>query len=130
MEISADRRLSKLFETIGQITRLKIMLVIADGEAGVCHLEAALGIRQATISQHLMVLRAAGLVKTKREGRNIYYRLARPELFDAICQAARVIGLNTEILTKNSRQPLPDCTCPRCKPDLDPELSCQNNETK
>lgn len=124
-EKSVDERLSNLFKMIGQPTRLKIMLVIGSGEACVCHIEAVLGIRQATISQHLMVLRDADLLTTKRDGRNIFYRLTKPELFDAICKFAAVTGVSTEGLTQFSCQPTPNCPCPRCNPDLDPKLTCQ-----
>ena len=54
--------LSDIFQLLGQPNRLYILLTIARDEACVCHLEAVLGIRQATISQHLMVLRDAGVV--------------------------------------------------------------------
>jgi DNA-binding transcriptional ArsR family regulator len=127
---SSDERLSGLFEMIGQPTRLKIMLVLGDGEACVCHLEAVLGIRQATISQHLMVLRDADLVTTQRDGRNIFYRLAKPELFAAICQFASVTGVSSDVLTQFSCLPVPNCPCPRCNPDLDPTLTCQKIKGK
>lgn len=120
-----DEKLSNLFEIIGQPTRLKIMLIIGEGEACVCHIEAVLGIRQATISQHLMVLRDANLVTTKRDGRNIFYRLTKPELFDAICKFAAITGGSTEVLTHFSRQPVPNCPCPYCNPNLDPALGCK-----
>jgi DNA-binding transcriptional ArsR family regulator len=129
-EKSVDKRLSNLFEMIGQPTRLKIMLVLGDGEACVCHLEAVLGIRQATISQHLMVLRDADLVTATRDGRNIFYRLAKPELFAAICQFAAVTGVSPDGLTQYSCQPVPNCPCPRCNPDLDPTLTCQKIRVK
>ena len=41
-----------------------------------------LGMRQASISQHLMVLRKAGLVTAHRDGRNIFYQLTHPEVVD------------------------------------------------
>jgi DNA-binding transcriptional ArsR family regulator len=129
-EKSVDERLSELFEMIGQPTRLKIMLVLGIGEACVCHLEAVLDIRQATISQHLMVLRDADLVTTQRDGRNIFYRLTKPDLFSAICQFAAVTGVSTDVLTQFSCQPVPNCPCPRCNPDLDPTLSCQKIKVK
>ncbi len=59
--------------------RIQILLAIGDDEACVCHLEAVTGMRQAVISQHLMLLRKAGLVTPNRAGRNIYYRLKNPD---------------------------------------------------
>ena len=67
----------KVFENISAASRLAILLVIGEGEACVCHLEAVLGKRQAYISQHLMALRDAGIITPRRDGRFIYYRITR-----------------------------------------------------
>ncbi|MGD0006504.1 MAG: metalloregulator ArsR/SmtB family transcription factor [Anaerolineaceae bacterium] len=122
--------LAEFFRLLGQPVRIQILLTIATQEACVCHLEAALGIRQAVISQHLMVLREAGLVVTNRDGRNIFYRLARPGLFEAICQMASVSGCEADDLARYSRRPLPDCPCPRCNPGWNPQLTCQKIKRK
>ena len=106
--------LAKVFELLGQPNRLQILLAIAREEACVCHLEAVLKVRQATISQHLMVLRDARLVITHRAGRHIYYRLANPDLYDAICQIADMSGLSEADLMKLSMRPVAGCPCPHC----------------
>lgn len=107
--------------------RLQILLIIADGEACVCHMEALLGIRQAVISQHLMILRKAGLVTTTRYGRNIFYRLTDSEMYRAIGQFAALSGLPADELSRLDSCPAADCPCPRCNPGLDPALSCQKH---
>jgi DNA-binding transcriptional ArsR family regulator len=117
--------LAETFRLVGQPVRIQILLTIANEEACVCHIEAALGIRQAVISQHLMVLRDAGLVAASRDGRNIFYRLARPGLYEAICQVALVTGVPLDDLAQFSLRPVPDCPCPRCNPGMDPQLTCQ-----
>jgi DNA-binding transcriptional ArsR family regulator len=109
--------LARIFELLGQANRLHILLVIARQEACVCHLEAVLHVRQATISQHLMALRDAGLVVTHRDGRHIYYRLVNPELYDAICQIAEMNGINDVNLGQLSLRPASGCTCPHCHPE-------------
>ncbi len=116
-ENSIAERLSSLFELIGQSTRLKIFLVIGENEACVCHLEAVLGIRQAAISQHLMTLRNAGLLVSNRDGRRIFYRLAKPELFAAICQVAAAAGIPFDDLQQLARTPAANCACPHCNPE-------------
>ena len=63
-------------------------------------MEAVLGMRQASISQHLMVLRKAGLVTTQRDGRNIFYRLAYPEVVEILYQAAQLAGIQPEALQR------------------------------
>jgi ArsR family transcriptional regulator len=126
----ASASLAEAFRLLGQPVRIQILLTIANHEACVCHLEAALGIRQAVISQHLMVLREARLVAANRDGRNIFYRLARPGLFEAICQVAEVAGIPADDLAWYSRRPLPDCPCPRCNPEVDPQLTYQKVKRK
>ncbi len=111
---------------IAQPTRLQILLVISEREACVCHLEAYLGERQATISQHLMIMRDAGLVTTHRDGHNIYYRLARPESLDFVYQAARFIGLSAEALQSSVSKPVSACPCPHCNGDVSEGLDCSN----
>ncbi len=56
--------------------RLLLLCQLTGGERCVGDLEQLLEIRQPTLSQQLGVLRADGLVSTRREGKNIYYRLA------------------------------------------------------
>ena len=117
--------LAETFRLMGQPVRIQILLTIAREEACVCHIEATLGIRQAVISQHLMVLRDAGLVAASRDGRNIFYRLAKPGLYEAICQVAVVAGVAVDDLAQFSLRPIAGCPCPRCNPGVDPQLSCE-----
>jgi len=120
-----EEQISKFLSLIGQPARIQILLVIGVQEACVCHLEAALGMRQASISQHLMVLRKAGLVTTHRDGRNIFYHLCRPEVVEVLRQAARVAGIGPEALQALTVRPVAGCPCPQCNPNMDPDLTCQ-----
>lgn len=111
----AEKLLSHLFQNLSPSPRIQIILAIGEGEACVCHLEAMLGLRQAYISQHLMSLREAKLVTPRREGRNIYYRLANPDLLNLIRQAGAVLSLTEdEIRASGPQQQVPDCPCPYC----------------
>ena len=62
--------------------RIELLDVLANGERTVEVLASEVGLTVANASQHLQVLRQAGLVATRREGTWIYYRLAAPEVFD------------------------------------------------
>lgn len=108
---------AQLLSLLGQPNRLRIALALGDHEACVCHLEACLGVRQATISQHLMALRDAGLVTTNREGRNIYYRLARPDILSIITQAGTITQTNFSDIENASKKTIKDCPCPHCHPE-------------
>jgi ArsR family transcriptional regulator len=122
---SPETRISDLFSIIGQPARIQILIAISTQEACVCHLEAALHMRQASISQHLMVLRKAGLVTTQRDGRNIFYRLTQPEVVDLLYQAAHFSGISQQELVHLSLRPVAGCCCPQCNPDMDPRLTCR-----
>lgn len=120
-----EEKISKLLSLIGQPARIQILLLLSKQEACVCHLEAALGMRQASISQHLMSLRKAELVTSQRDGRNIFYQLASPEVIQILEQAAQMIGITRDTLQSLYASPAPGCPCPQCNPGIDPDLSCQ-----
>ncbi|HEX6304159.1 MAG TPA: metalloregulator ArsR/SmtB family transcription factor [Anaerolineales bacterium] len=106
----------RLFRTLGQPARLRILLAIGEGEACVCHLEAALGQRQAYISQNLMALRKEGLVVPRRDGRNIYYRLKDKALLDLIGHAAELVGIpEDEVKIAPAEAVVKACSCPHCE---------------
>ena len=68
-----------LLKAIGNRDRLLLLCQMIDGEKAVGELEALLDIRQPTLSQQLGVLRAEGVVETRRDGKRIYYRMASRE---------------------------------------------------
>jgi ArsR family transcriptional regulator len=105
---------AKLFKALMHPARLAILDVLRPGEACVCHMEAALGYRQAYISQQLMVLRDAGLVGDRRNGWNIYYRVIKPHVFITMDSARSVLGKRGR-----TRIPaiVPSCSCPHCTAD-------------
>lgn len=123
-------KVSAVFDLLSQPARIQILMVISEQPACVCHLEAALGLRQASISQHLMMLRKSGLVKTQREGRNIYYSLTNPRLINLIEEAANLSCAELDRLKQLAHRPLEDCPCPQCHPDLPPEYSCKSLRKK
>lgn len=99
--------------------RIAILLTIGRGEACVCHLEAALGWRQAYISQHLMALRKADILSDRREGRYIFYRLKNASFLDLITDAASLSGLSAEsVSTLINTQTYAACACPQCAPSI------------
>jgi ArsR family transcriptional regulator len=101
----------KLFKALMHPARLAILDVLRVGEACVCHLEAALGYRQAYLSQQLMVLREAGLVNDRRDGWNIYYQVSKPDVFGIIDAARATVG---ETKRKYLTPVIAGCACPHC----------------
>ena len=81
---------SELFERHAQLCkvltdakRLQILAFLEDGRRSVREIALKLGIRPSTISQHLALMRQAGLLATERQGTTVYYSLAYPEILDA-----------------------------------------------
>jgi rhodanese-related sulfurtransferase/predicted transcriptional regulator len=71
--------------------RIELLDVLANGERTVEALAGEVGLSVANTSQHLQVLRQAGLVATRREGTSVHYRLAAPEVFQ-LWQALRTLA--------------------------------------
>jgi len=67
--------IADMFKALGDPVRLRLFsLIAARDELCVCHLTDALNLPQSTVSRQLSVLRHAGLVLTRREGKWMYYR--------------------------------------------------------
>jgi ArsR family transcriptional regulator len=69
--------LSTLLRALADEVRLRIVALLAHGELCVCHIEEALALTQTNASRQLGILRAAGVVRDRREQRWVYYALAR-----------------------------------------------------
>jgi DNA-binding transcriptional ArsR family regulator len=105
-----------LFKTLMHPTRLAILQILRDGEECVCHMEATLGLRQAYISQQLMVLREAGLVADRRDGWNIFYRITKPEVYAVLDAALGVVaGTDASLVVLAVRARPKSCPCPKCE---------------
>jgi DNA-binding transcriptional ArsR family regulator len=105
---------AKLFKALMHPARLEILDVLRDGEACVCHIEAALGQRQSYISQQLSVLREAGLVQDRRDGWNVHYRVVQPQVFALLDVAITMTGGQPRNRKALQSAELDNCPCPRC----------------
>ena len=70
-------------KTISNPRRQAILDTIRDGEMTVSELIERTGISQANLSQHLSILRSKGVVKTRRDGNNIYYSISNIKIINA-----------------------------------------------
>ncbi len=73
--------LLSVFKALSDETRLRIVKLLENGELCVCHIVAAVDMSQSKISFHLRTLKEAGLVKDRREGKWMHYRLNESDLF-------------------------------------------------
>ncbi len=114
--IRASEKIARPLQALAVSQRVAILLAIGTGEACVCHLEVRLGYRQAYISQHLMALRQAGLLDSRRDGKYVFYRLAKPEIMSLIQQAAQLSEVKLPVI--ESVSPEKQCGCPNCSPEV------------
>lgn len=68
--------LAELFKVFGDSTRIRILFVLFEAEVCVCDLAEALNMTQSAISHQLKILKQSKLVKSRREGKSIFYSLA------------------------------------------------------
>jgi DNA-binding transcriptional ArsR family regulator len=101
--------------------RLEILELLRDGEVCVCHIQAMLNQRQAYISQHLNVLRKAGLVTSRRDGLRVYYQASDAKVFEMLDQVRTMLeklgrwqpGVSGKDELAQYNQ---SCHCPQCSP--------------
>jgi ArsR family transcriptional regulator len=114
-----SEKIAAPLNAIASPQRIAILLAIGKGEACVCHLETALGWRQAYISQHLMALRKADILQDRRAGRYVYYRLKTASYLDLILDSAKLSGLSAQTVSAIiNTETYPSCECPHCTPAL------------
>jgi ArsR family transcriptional regulator len=75
---------AELFAALAHPTRVGLVEALQQGELGAGALIAQLGLEQANASQHLAILRAKHVVKTRRAGNQIYYSLRDPVLSEIL----------------------------------------------
>ena len=76
-------RQARICQVLADPKRLRLLDQLRAGERSVGELAAALSVAYPNVSQHLNVMRDAGVVATRREGTSVFYRLAYPRIVDA-----------------------------------------------
>ena len=84
---------AEICKTLANPKRLEILNALQDGEISVADLVRKLRLPKGNVSQHLAVLRSRGVVSARREGLNVYYRVANPKII-------RACNLMREVLTE------------------------------
>lgn len=74
---------SDVCKTLASPKRIEILNALKEGERTVSELVDILGVPKANVSQHLAVMRHKGILKSRREGINIYYSVANRKVIDA-----------------------------------------------
>src|SRR6266702_5214257 len=89
-------RQARICKAFAHPARLQILDLLGQGEQGVSQLQETMGISKTGMSQHLAILKSAGVVATRRNGKQIYCSLAMPEVKQA-CQLIRKV-LHAQII--------------------------------
>ena len=111
IEIQPYEAQAQMLKVLTHPVRLAILNILRDGEHCVCHMEAHLGLRQAYISQQLMVLREAGLIQDRRDGWNVFYRVTEPRIFAVLTAVEQIIAPEN---ANSLHRPAVVCPCPKC----------------
>lgn len=101
---------AQVLKVLTHPARLAILEILRDGEHCVCHMEAHLGFRQAYLSQQIAVLREAGLIRDRREGWNIFYRVADSRVYTILDAVQVLTGEKAPPIRKEGVA----CPCPQC----------------
>lgn len=88
---------SEVCKTLASPKRLEIINALKDGEKTVGELVDILGVPKANVSQHLAVMRLKGILKSRREGVSIYYKIANSKVVQAC-------ALMREVLTEQMKE--------------------------
>ena len=93
---------AEICKTFSSPIRLEILSKLRDGKKSVNEIAALTGVRQATISQHLAVLRQRGVVSTERDGINVFYKVASPKITQACDLMREVLFENIAVVNEIS----------------------------
>jgi len=85
------RRVSRNFKALSHPTRLKILRLLSSHDMCVCEIMAILNATQPTTSHHLNILEIMGLIEERREGKWIFYSIAKTETMKHIQQLIQLM---------------------------------------
>jgi len=83
IEDEVFERQASICKAFAHPTRLHLLQLIGNGGRGVSEIQSEIGVSRANLSQHLAVLKAAGVITTKRNGKQVHVALAIPEVRQA-----------------------------------------------
>ena len=84
--------LADLFKVFGDSTRIKILVSLIDGELCVCDIASLLNMTRSAISHQLKVLKQSNLVKSKKQGKEVFYSLKDKHVITILQQGIEHIG--------------------------------------
>lgn len=104
----------EVFKALGDSNRLRIVCMLTVRELCVCEINAVLNISMSTISSHLKVLRNAGVVTSRKDGRWIIYRLDKSDEFINSLVAVTAEGMKKTQLVMEDAEKLKTINAKNC----------------
>ena len=104
---------AEFFKTLGHPARIRVLELLSEREHAVGEMLPEVGIEAANLSQHLAVLRRAGLVATRKEGSSVFYSLTSPEVAELLRVARQIL---TGVLVRPGGELLADLRAPAGAP--------------
>lgn len=98
---------ARRFRALGDPTRLRILELVAKGEQCVCELAGAIDVPQPLLSHHLKILKQAGFITSRKDGRWNYYAMNRERLEACVCTLEEALSTYDE----SARLGKPGCAC-------------------
>jgi len=86
------KKASGVFKALAHPTRLRILYILKDEDLCVCTIYEALDLEQSNVSQHLKILRDNDILRTRRKGPKIMYRISRPEILSIIGESENFLN--------------------------------------
>jgi ArsR family transcriptional regulator len=87
-----EERLAEIFKALGHPTRVKIVEYLADGEKCVKDIWQEIGVPQPTVSQHINILKNAGIISFRKDGVKTCYRVEMPVVIEILKLLEKEVG--------------------------------------
>jgi DNA-binding transcriptional ArsR family regulator len=91
---------AEVLQALAHPTRLAIVDLLRGGEVCVCEIAAAVGSERSNVSRHLAVMSRGGILRTRKEGRQVHYSLRTPCVLDFIACATRTLEVDLDERTR------------------------------
>ncbi len=96
--------LLSVFKSLSEETRLRIVKLLEHGELCVCDIVAALDMIQPKVSFHLAVLKEAGLIKDRKQGKWTHYSIADADIFRRFLLLSTLDKISAETVSEDTRR--------------------------
>lgn len=103
MKQDVQKKRAQILKAMAHPSRLIMLEALANGERCVCELQRLVGSDMSTVSKHLSVMKAAGLVEARKEGLWMHYRLRVPCVMEFMCCVEAVLNKGKELAVECSQ---------------------------